>query len=182
MPKTELKIRVFGDTVLRKKAKAVRKITGYHRDMLSQMARLMYDSKGIGLAAPQVGIGEMMIVVDIGDGLYKLVNPKIVKKEGFQVIQEGCLSVPGISLKVRRAKKVSVEAIDENGDHIFIEAKDLLACVLQHEIDHLYGRLIIDYSSLLDRIKIKKRLEKLKKESSHEELPEPETKSYKLQL
>ncbi len=182
MPETGLKIRVFGDTVLRKKAKTVKKITDYHRDILSKMARLMYDSTGIGLAAPQVGISEAMIVLDIGDGLYKLVNPKIVRKEGFQAIQEGCLSVPGVCLKVKRAKKVSVGALDENGEHIFIEASELLACVLQHEIDHLNGRLIVDYSSVFNRLKISKKLKKLQKESSYEKLPEPEAKSCKLQL
>ncbi|MCX5701833.1 MAG: peptide deformylase, partial [Candidatus Omnitrophica bacterium] len=100
MKETALKIRLFGDPVLRKKAKAVNQVTEVHRNILSEMARLMYASSGIGLAAPQVGINERMIVADIGSGLYKLINPKIVKKEGHQILEEGCLSIPGICIKV----------------------------------------------------------------------------------
>ena len=105
MSEIELKIRTVGDPVLRKKAKKVVKVTTRHREMLSKMARLMYEASGVGLAAPQVGIDEAMIVVDIGKGLYKLINPKIVKKEGVQAMEEGCLSVPGVTVKVKRAKR-----------------------------------------------------------------------------
>ncbi|MDD2927843.1 MAG: peptide deformylase, partial [Candidatus Omnitrophica bacterium] len=94
MEKTALRIRKFGDPVLRKKAGLVKKITPDHRDILSGMARLMYDGEGIGLAASQVGLGQAMIVVDKGKGLYKIVNPKVVKALGTQVNLEGCLSVP----------------------------------------------------------------------------------------
>jgi len=157
-----LGIKVFGDPVLRKKAQPVKNITSAHRDILSQMSRLMYDSSGIGLAAPQVGISECMIVADAGSGLYKLINPRVVKRQGRQCIEEGCLSVPGVCIKVKRAKAVVVEALDEDGKPITVEAKDLLACVLQHEIDHLKGKLIIDYASFIDKLKIKKRLSQLK--------------------
>lgn len=179
---TELKIKVFPEPVLRKKAKRIDLITQRHSDILSEMARVMYDSSGIGLAAPQVGIDESMIVIDIGQGLYKLINTKIVKRRGFQAIEEGCLSVPGISIKVRRAKKVWVKAQDDSGKDVDIEAEGLLACVFQHEIDHLNGKLIIDYASLLEKLKIKKAIERLKKNISDEKLSEPETKSRKLQL
>jgi peptide deformylase len=182
MPETKLKIRLFGDPILRKASKPVRQITEGHRQILSQMAQLMYDNSGIGLAAPQVGTNEFMIVVDIGSGLYKLINPRVVKREGTQAIEEGCLSVPGICLKVKRARQVLVEAQDENGKPLSIEAQDLLACVFQHEIDHLRGRLIVDYASFLGRLKISKKLEELKKRSKDEGLPESETKSCKLQL
>jgi peptide deformylase len=101
-------------------------------------------------------------VVDIGDGLYKLINPKIVKKAGKQAISEGCLSVPGVCIKVKRAKQIWVEAKDENNQQIEIQAKDLLACVLQHEIDHLKGKLIIDYASFVDKLRIKQKLKVLK--------------------
>jgi len=121
----------------------------------------MYEGDGIGLAAPQAGINEMLIVVDIGSGLYKLVNPRVVESSGRQVNQEGCLSVPGICIKVRRANKVKIKAQDEYGKPLNIEAEGLLACVLQHEIDHLKGRLIVDYASLLERLKIGKTLKKL---------------------
>jgi len=162
MPETKSKIKVFGDPVLRKKAKPIGKISSEHREILSQMAKSMYEDAGIGLAAPQIGISSQLIVVDIGEGLYKLVNPKIVKREGFQAINEGCLSVPGICIKVKRSKRVWVEASDENNNPLKIQAKDLFACVLQHEIDHLKGKLIIDYASFLEKIRIKRKLAALK--------------------
>lgn len=149
MEGTELKIRTIGDPVLTKKARPVKEITNYHRKTLSEMARLMYSISGVGLAAPQVGISESMIVVDAGTGLYKLINPKIVKSRGRQIMEEGCLSVPGIGVKVKRAKSVVVKAEEDNGKPVEIEAEDLLACVFQHEIDHLNGRLIIDYDKKL---------------------------------
>ena len=162
MSETKLRIRRLGDTILRKKAKEIKTITASHAEILNTMAQLMYESSGIGLAANQVGINESMMVVDIGLGLYKLINPKIVKREGWQSMEEGCLSVPGISVKVKRAKRVKVLAIDENAKPIAIEAEGLMACVFQHEIDHLKGKLIIDYASFFKRWKIKKQ------ESIHE--------------
>lgn len=182
MKETALRIRVFGDPVLRRKASPVKHITPLHSDILSKMAQVMYAEKGIGLAAPQVGVSEAMMVVDIGTGLYKLLNPKIVKKEGSQVMEEGCLSVPGICIKVRRAKKVVVKAEDENSKPLTIEAEDLLARVFQHEIDHLKGKLIPDYAPLFEKLRIKSKLEELKKRALHEELSGPGTKSCKLQL
>jgi len=182
MNETALKIRIYGDPALRRKSAPVKQIKTSHREILGKMARLMYEFEGIGLAAPQVGINERMIIADIGDGLYKLINPRILKREGKQAIEEGCLSVPEICIKVKRAKKVLVEARDEYGKRIKIEAQDLLACVLQHEIDHLKGKLIVDYASFLDKIKIKKKLRELKKRFQDEKLPESEAKSCKLQL
>lgn len=155
MKKTELQIRVLGDPLLRKRAHPVSKVTEYHRGLLSQMARLMYAVSGVGLAAPQVGVSQSLIVIDIGTGLYKLINPKIVKKEGLQISEEGCLSVPGVNIKIKRAKRVSVNALDDNAKPVIIEAEDLLACVFQHELDHLNGKLIVEYASWVDRIKIK---------------------------
>ncbi|TRZ93925.1 peptide deformylase [bacterium] len=182
MPETRLQIKLFGDPVLRKKAQAVREVSECQRDLLSKMVRLMYEQAGIGLAAPQVGINQSMIVIDIGDGLYKLVNPKIVKKEGTQIMQEGCLSVPGVCLNVKRAKRVEVEAVDEYGQPISLAANDLLARVLQHEIDHLHGKLIVDYASFLERLKLRNKLERIIKRTDDEKLPKSETKSCKLQL
>ena len=182
MVKTELKIKVFGDLVLRKKAKTVAQVTGQTRDTLSRMARLMYDASGIGLAAPQVGISASLIVVDTGSGLYKLVNPRIAKRQGRQVLEEGCLSVPGVCIKVKRAKRVVVKALDENGKSLTVEAEGLLACVFQHEIDHLKGKLIIDYASLIDKIKIRRILAELAERAENEKLPESEAKLCTLQL
>jgi peptide deformylase len=180
MNETELKIRILGDPLLRNKAKKVQRITDDQRRILSQMSRLMYESQGIGLAAPQVGINESLIVVDIGTGLYKLINPKILKKEGQQILEEGCLSVPGVYIKIKRAKKILVEALDENSQTLRIEAQDLLACVLQHEIDHLQGRLIVDYASLVQKLALVRKLKNLKGKSKDEKLSEPERKSFKL--
>jgi peptide deformylase len=146
------------------------------------MAQLMYADSGIGLAAPQVGINETMIVVDIGSGLYKLINPKVVKKQGSQVLEEGCLSIPGVYIKIKRAKRILVKALDEFAKPLDIEAEDLLACVLQHEIDHLKGKLIVDYASFFERLKIKNKLGGLKKKVKDENLSESETKSCQLQL
>lgn len=180
MNETELKIKILGDPSLRNKAKKVEHVTDEQRRTLSQMARLMYASSGIGLAAPQVGIKESMIVVDVGTGLYKLINPKILKKEGHQVVEEGCLSVPGVYIKIKRAKKVLLEAWDENFRTLRIEAQDLLACVLQHEIDHLQGKLIVDYVPLLQKLTLLKKLKNLKGKKEDEKLSESERKSVKL--
>lgn len=182
MKETGLRIRILGDPVLRNKAKPVAKVTDRHRQILSAMAQLMYGNSGIGLAAPQVGVSEMMIVADIGSGLYKLVNPKIVQKSGSQSLEEGCLSVPGICVKVKRAKNVLVTALDDTGKSVEVEAQGLLACVLQHEIDHLKGKVIVDYANFLDKMRFGKKLEVLKKRYRDEKLPESETKSCKLQL
>jgi len=182
MKNNALKIRILGDPVLRRRAKAVKRTSEHHRSILSEMAQIMYGNAGIGLAAPQVGINERMIVVDIGDGLYKLINPRIVKRQGHQVMQEGCLSVPDVCIKIKRAKKVAVRAENENGKPLTIEAQDLLACVLQHEIDHLDGKLIVDYVSLLEKVKILRGISRMKKDMRDEGLRKPEEKSCKLQL
>jgi len=123
-----------------------------------------------------------MIVVDAGSGLYKLINPRVIKRKGTQALEEGCLSVPGICIKVKRAREVLVKALDERGEPVTIQAQDLLACVLQHEIDHLRGKVIVDYASLWEKIKIKKKIAALKARAKDEELRESETKSCRLQL
>jgi peptide deformylase len=150
------------------------------------MLQLMQESSGIGLAAPQVGISEAMIVVDIGQGPYKLINPKIAKRSGRQALEEGCLSVPEVCIKVKRAKEVWVEALDEDGRPCTIKAEGLLACVLQHEIDHLRGKLIVDYASFFDRLKIRSKLAELsrlaKGQRDDQGLRESKTKSCRLQL
>ncbi len=165
MEKTLLEIKTYGDPGLRKRSVTVKEVTLRHRNILSQMARLMYEGNGVGLAAPQAGVNEMLIVVDIGNGLYKLINPKITEASGSQVNQEGCLSVPGICIKVKRADKVKVRALDEYGKPVNIEAQGLLACVFQHEIDHLKGKLIVYYASVIEKIKINKAFKKLASKS-----------------
>lgn len=162
MKKTELSIKLLGEPVLRKRARKVETVTERHRKVFDEMVRLMRGVRGIGLAAPQIGINECLIVVDIGGGLFKLVNPRIIEKEGEQVMEEGCLSVPGVYVKVKRAARVVVEGIDDEGKPRKIEAKELLATVFQHEIDHLHGKLICDYVSLFKKIEIEARIKEYK--------------------
>ena len=140
----KLTILTQGNPVLKKKAKAVSKITKEHAKLLSDMLETMKDAPGVGLAAPQVGVSERLIVVSIEDKTFLLVNPKIVKKEGRQVCIEGCLSVPGLEGPVERHKKICVKAQDKSGKHITIDAEGLLAVVFQHEIDHRDGILFVE--------------------------------------
>jgi peptide deformylase len=182
MKETNLEIKLFGNPILRKKSRPLAKITYEERDILAKMAQLMYEKGGIGLAANQVGIDRCLIVVDVGDGLYKLVNPRIIKKEGTQVLEEGCLSVPSACIKVKRAAKVWIEALNEEGIELNLAAEGLFACCLQHEIDHLKGRLILDYAALLKRLKIKKAIAQMRKKERDGKLPESKTKSCQLQL
>ncbi len=160
--KTKLSIKTVGESVLARKVREVPAVTDEHRRLLSAMAQVMYEVKGVGLAAPQVGIEESLAVIDIGTGLYKLVNPRIVSRRGRQSMEEGCLSVPGIGVRVRRSRSVVVESLDENGKPLRIEAEGLLATVFQHELDHLNGTLIVDRASVIERLRFKKALVALK--------------------
>ena len=141
--------------ILRKKAKAVKDISGYQRDLLDSMVETMYnDEVTVGLAAQQVNLDIRLIVIDARDkvGLIKLINPVIKRVEGELVsMDEGCMSLPGITVSVFRSPKVVVEAKNERGQLIEIETEGFLARVLQHEIDHLNGKLIIDYLSLVKK-------------------------------
>lgn len=137
-------LRKYPDPILHKKACKLENIVPGDRKILAQMTETMYFMSGMGLAGPQVGIGKQLVVADVGDGLVKLVNPEIISKEGESLMEEGCLSIPGVFLDVRRAEKITVEGWDENQKKIQLTAEGLLARVLQHEIDHLQGILIID--------------------------------------
>jgi len=115
----------------------------------------MYQFAGIGLAAPQIGILKNLVVADIGEGPVRLANPVILEAKGKEKIEEGCLSIPGISVIINRPRKIIVSGLNEEGKTIEFKAQGLLARVLQHEIDHLNGKLIIDYLSLLEKFKFK---------------------------
>ena len=119
------------------------------------MAMTMYSVNGIGLAAPQVGLDIKIIVIDIGQGLLKLVNPKIIKSEGISVLEEGCLSIPDTYVKVKRKQKIAVSALDNYGKPQLIRAEGLLAHALGQEIDHLNGKLIIDYLPFYKKMFVK---------------------------
>ncbi|EGL82607.1 Peptide deformylase [Caldalkalibacillus thermarum TA2.A1] len=136
----------YPDPVLREKAVEVKRIDERLHRLLNDMAETMYAAEGVGLAAPQVGISKRVFVVDVGDenGLLEFINPEIIVKEGEQIGPEGCLSIPGVNGEVRRAQKIKVRAIDRNGETFELEAEDLLARAIQHELDHLNGVLFID--------------------------------------
>lgn len=132
------------DDVLRKKTRIVININNDIRTILKDMSETMYSGNGVGLAANQVGLLRRLVVIDIGDGLIQLVNPLIVERNGEQIGQEGCLSVPNVWGMVKRPEIVVVNAINENGQKVEIKGEGLLARVLCHEIDHLNGVLFID--------------------------------------
>lgn len=138
-------IRKGKDDILKEKASQVKEITANIINILEDMAETMYSEEGIGLAANQIGIPKRLIVIDIQDGnLLELINPEIIHQEGKEVEIEGCLSFPGILGEVPRATRVVVEALNREGEKIKLEAHGLLARVLQHEIDHLEGKLLVD--------------------------------------
>ncbi|GAA0716452.1 peptide deformylase [Clostridium malenominatum] len=138
-------IRFFDDEILRKKSKVVEVVDDKIRQILNDMADTMYNTEnGGGLAAPQVGILKRLVVIDMGQGLIKLVNPKIIKQEGKQEVVEGCLSIPNIWGKLERPIKVIVQALNENGEEIIVTGTGELAKCLCHEIDHLEGILFTD--------------------------------------
>jgi len=137
-------IRELGDDILRKKCRNVDVIDDRILVLLEDMADTLYDSNGVGLAAPQVGVLKRIALIDIGDGLIELINPEIVSTSGEQNDKEGCLSVPGKWGYVSRPNKVKVRALDRNGNEFEIEGKELLARAFCHEIDHLDGVLFVD--------------------------------------
>lgn len=138
-------IREFEDPVLRKKALPVEKITRRTQKIIRDMIETLHDAEGAGLAAPQIGLSERLIVVDVGEGPIALINPQLLEAEGSQRDVEGCLSFPGVSGYVTRKDRVVVEGLNENGKLVRIEAKGFLSRAFQHEIDHLDGKLFIDY-------------------------------------
>jgi peptide deformylase len=138
-------IHTDGDSILRKKAVRIEKITKRIRKIAKDMLDTMYEARGVGLAAPQVGISERMVVIDIGEGPMVLVNPVIIAKEGELKEVEGCLSVPGRNEYICRAAKVKVKFTDIDSKQKTVIAEEILARAMQHEIDHLDGILFIDY-------------------------------------
>ena len=163
-------IRVIGDEILRKECKPVTEMTDRTRELIEDMFETMYEANGIGLAATQVDFHERLIVIDVSqdrDQKLVLINPEILwASEEKQVGEEGCLSVPGIYDGVERSTSVKVRALDENGNSREIEAEGLLAICIQHEMDHLMGKVFVEYLSPLKRNRIKTKLVKMQKQAA----------------
>lgn len=136
-------IRKIGDPVLRTKAKEVAEITDKTRILVEDMFETMYDAPGAGLAAPQIGVSQRIVVIDVDDDPFELINPVIIEKRGSQIGEEGCLSIPERGI-VERADWVKVRAYNLDGDLIEIVGEDFLARAIQHELDHLDGILFVD--------------------------------------
>ena len=147
-----LDIRVLGDPVLREETKPVAGVTDELRELVKNMFETMDLAKGIGLAAPQVGRSERVAVIGVEDDRFAIINPEIVESDAKRAkAEEGCLSIPDVYGDVERPARVRVRAMDLEGKTFEVEAGDLLARCLQHEIDHLHGKLFVDYLSLLKR-------------------------------
>jgi len=162
-----LEILHFPDPRLRIRAKSLAAVTDATRALIKDMLETMYAAPGIGLAATQVGVDQRVIVVDVsedGDESMAFINPEILSQEGSEVMQEGCLSVPGVYEEVERAERIRVRALDRDGRQVEFDADGLLAVCIQHEVDHLNGKLFVDYLSELKRKRIKKRIEKEERE------------------
>lgn len=138
------KIRELGDGLLRKKSREVTNVSERTATLIDDMLETMYDADGVGLAAPQVGVLKRIVVIDIGEGPLVFINPVIIKQEGEQKGQEGCLSVPGKAGIVTRPEYVRVRAFNENMDEFELDAHDLLARAICHETDHLDGIMYVD--------------------------------------
>ena len=170
----------YPNPLLKKRAAAVASIDGELVALVEDMAETMYAAPGVGLAATQVGVGQRVVVLDVrnadeppGKRLLKLINPEIVEREGEVVWEEGCLSVPGLSAPVKRARRVLVRAWTPEEREIQVEAEELLAVALQHEIDHLDGRLFLDRLSRLKRDLYRARRRKLERQGRPSDGPRP---------
>lgn len=153
----------YPDPRLHKKAAPVAKVDDSVRKLVADMAETMYEAPGIGLAATQVDVHRRVVIIDVSEdktGLLALINPEILERSGEQVCEEGCLSVPGVYEKVTRAERVRVRALGVEGQALELEAEGLLAVCIQHEIDHLDGKVFVEYLSQLKQGRIKARLAK----------------------
>ena len=159
----------YPDSRLYKKASPVKEIDARIRMLVANMAETMYAAPGIGLAATQVDIHKQVIVIDVSetrDQLLVLINPEIIEREGVQNIDEGCLSVPDVYEPVERAQRIAVNALDVQGMTFGLGAEGLLAVCIQHEMDHLEGKVFVDYLSRLKRARIRAKMLKQQKKSA----------------
>ena len=162
-----LQILEFPDPRLRTRAQPVEHVDASLRQFIDDMFETIYPAPGIGLAATQVNFHKRVLVIDISetrDQPLALINPEILQRQGIEETEEGCLSVPGVYDRVTRAERIRVRALNRDGQPIEFDADGLLAVCIQHEIDHLDGKLFVDYLSELKRTRIRKKLEKERKE------------------
>ncbi|MFA6636123.1 MAG: peptide deformylase [Candidatus Omnitrophota bacterium] len=163
-----LEVKIYPDPCLRVKTRPVEEFDSDLREILSAMSKLMYKSQGIGLAATQAGVGIKAFIMDVGEGLCVFVNPEIVEISGKKTrLEEGCLSLPGITAGIVRPEKVKVRAFDENGKMFTRIYQDLAAKAVQHEMDHLNGKLIIDRINPFKRFLAVRELSLRKQDPSH---------------
>jgi peptide deformylase len=165
----QLNILRYPDPRLKKRAAAVRKVDDRIRKLVRDMAETMYTAPGVGLAATQVDVHQRVIVIDIApamNNLLVLINPEILEREGESTFEEGCLSVPGIYDKVERADRIKVRALGTDGESFEIEADGLLAVCIQHEMDHLEGKMFVEYLSRLKQARIRTKMLKQERESA----------------
>jgi peptide deformylase len=163
-----LPILQYPDPRLHKVAKSVASVTEQTRKLIKDMAETMYAAPGVGLAATQVDVHERIVVIDVSEehnDLKVLINPVLLNAEGEEESEEGCLSVPGIYEKVTRAEHVIVKALDENGKEFQLEADGLLAVCIQHEMDHLQGKVFVEHLSHLKQTRIRAKLKKQRRET-----------------
>lgn len=168
---TTLNILHFPDPRLRTVAKPVEQVNDSIRQLADDMLETMYAAPGIGLAATQVNVDKRVVVIDISEEKNQplcLINPEILDLDGVEEMEEGCLSVPGVYERVQRADRVRIRALDREGQAYELEADGLLAVCIQHEIDHLDGKLFVDYLSQLKRTRIRKKLEKEQRQGEEE--------------
>lgn len=165
---TILSILHFPDPRLRNKALPVTKVDGVVRTLIDDMLETMYEAPGIGLAAIQVNVLKRVVVIDISEDRSSpicLINPEIVARDGEEIMEEGCLSVPGVYEEVERSNRIKAKGLDRNGEPWELETDGLLAICIQHEIDHLDGKLFVDYLSEIKRQRIRKKLEKQRRQT-----------------
>ena len=164
-----LSILKYPDPRLHTKACPVAVVDNAIRQLVKDMADTMYAAPGIGLAATQVDVHKRVIVIDVSEDrnrLLTLINPEIITREGTQVCEEGCLSVPGIYEDVERSERIRVRALDHDGQSFELEAEELLAVCIQHEMDHLEGKVFVEYLSRLKQSRIKSKMQKLQMRQS----------------
>ena len=163
-----LQILQYPDERLHSVAVPVHEVTATTRKLVSDMAETMYSAPGVGLAATQVNVHQQIIVIDISethDQLLVFINPEIIASSGESMCEEGCLSVPGVYEKIRRAERVTVHALNRQGESFTLEADGLLAICIQHEMDHLKGKVFVEYLSPLKQSRLRTKLKKHRRET-----------------